>query len=84
MMQKKIHVYLMPGMAANSSIFKNIKLPGDRFQIHRLEWFVPDKGMSLEAYARKMNTLIEHNDPVLIGVSFGGMLIQEMARHMPV
>jgi len=84
MTQEKIHVYMMPGMAANSSIFKNIKLPEDRFEVHRLEWFVPDKGMSLEAYARKMNTLIGHKDPVLIGVSFGGMLIQEMAKHMPV
>ena len=26
---------------------------------------------------------VEHDNPVLIGVSFGGMLIQEMARQMP-
>ena len=84
MSQKKIHVYLMPGMAANSRIFKNILLPEDRFQIHLLDWFVPEKGMTLEAYARKMNTRITEKDPVLLGVSFGGMLVQEMARQMPV
>jgi pimeloyl-ACP methyl ester carboxylesterase len=81
MSQQKIHVYLMPGMAANSSIFKNIKLPENSFEIHLLEWFVPAKGMSLEAYAKKMNSEIPHEDAVLIGVSFGGMLIQEMAKH---
>jgi len=84
MTTKKIHVYLMPGMAANSSIFKYIELPHDRFETHLLEWFVPSKGMSLEAYAKKMNSYIQHKDPVLIGVSFGGMLVQEMAKHMPV
>ncbi len=84
MTTKKIHVYLMPGMAANSSIFKHIKLPPDRFVTHLLEWFVPSKGMSLEVYAKKMNSYIQHKDPVLIGVSFGGMLVQEMAKHITV
>jgi pimeloyl-ACP methyl ester carboxylesterase len=82
MRPERIHVYLMPGMAANSKIFKNIKLPEDQFCVHLLEWFVPEKGMALEDYARKMNSLVEHEDPVLIGVSFGGMLVQEMARQM--
>ena len=76
----KTHVYLMPGMAANPSIFDGIKLPADRFEVHKLHWFVPDKGMSLETYARKMCTKINHGNPVLIGVSFGGMLVQEMAK----
>jgi pimeloyl-ACP methyl ester carboxylesterase len=84
MTTKKIHVYLMPGMAANSSIFKHIDLPKDRFETHLLEWFVPSKGMSLEAYAKKMNSFIQQKDPVLIGVSFGGMLVQEMAKHIAV
>ncbi len=80
----KIHVYFMPGMAAGSSIFKNIVLPEAIFVTHLLEWFVPHKNMSLREYAKKMNKKIEHNNPVLIGVSFGGMLVQEMARHIPV
>ncbi len=84
MREQKIHVYMMPGMAANTRIFKNISLPEDRFQVHLLEWFVPEKGMSLPEYACKMNEQVREKDPVLIGVSFGGMLVQEMARHMPV
>ena len=77
-----IHVYFMPGMAANPSIFKNIQLPEATFQQHLLEWFVPSKGMTLEDYAKKMCTKIEHSNVVLIGVSFGGFLVQEMAKHM--
>jgi pimeloyl-ACP methyl ester carboxylesterase len=84
MVRSKIHVYLMPGMAANSTIFKNIHLDEDRFEIHRLEWFLPKRGMTLGEYAEAMCDHIRHEDPVLIGVSFGGILVQEMARIIPV
>ena len=78
----KIHVYFMPGMAANSSIFKNIQLPSEQFETHRLEWFVPKRGMTLEEYAKQMCAEIRHPYPVLLGVSFGGILVQEMARYI--
>lgn len=84
MSQSKVPVYLMPGMAANSTIFKNIQLPDDQFEIHRLEWFVPDKGMTLSEYAMAMCADIKHDNPVLVGVSFGGILVQEIARHLNV
>ncbi len=79
----KIHVYFMPGMAANPSIFKNIELPKDRFEQHLLEWFVPDRGMDLSSYAKKMCKKISHENVVLVGVSFGGILVQEMAKIIP-
>lgn len=84
MLNDKTHLYLMPGMAANPSIFRHIKLPEDQFEKHLLEWFVPDKGMSLADYALKMSTKIKHKNVVLLGVSFGGMLVQEMAKHVSV
>ncbi|MBC7000770.1 alpha/beta hydrolase [Cytophaga sp. FL35] len=84
MIDEITHIYCVPGMAANPSIFKNISLPSEKFKLHLLEWFVPNKNMSLEAYAKKMNEQIIHQNPVLLGVSFGGMLVQEMARFQPV
>ena len=80
----KIPVYLMPGMAASSAIFKNIDLPKDRFEIHLLEWFVPEYGITFEAYAAEMCEQIKHERPVLIGVSLGGLLVQEMAKLIEV
>lgn len=79
---EKIHVYLMPGMAASSAIFDKIHLPEDTFETHLLEWFIPEKGMDLNDYAVAMCQKIHHADPVLIGVSFGGFLVQEMAAHL--
>ncbi len=38
----------MPGMAARSAIFKNIEFPKDRFEIHLLEWFVPNRELLLK------------------------------------
>jgi len=80
----KTHVYFMPGMAASPKIFERIKLPEDTFEIHLLEWFLPETKESLEHYAQRMNDQIKHEDVVLIGVSFGGILVQEMARLKPV
>jgi len=73
----------MPGMAANPSIFQNLRFAEEQFETHSLEWFVPEKGMSLEAYAKAMNKHIKHENPVLLGVSFGGFLVQEMAKYIP-
>lgn len=84
MVNDKTHLYFMPGMAANSSIFRKIQLPKDQFEQHLLEWFVPDKNMSLSDYALKMSEQIKHENAVLLGVSFGGMLVQEMAKHKSV
>jgi pimeloyl-ACP methyl ester carboxylesterase len=40
--------------------------------------------MALSEYAKAMGEQVVHENPVLIGVSFGGMLVQEMAKHIPV
>lgn len=82
MSQDKIHVYLMPGMAASPLIFERIKLPLDKFQIHLLEWFIPIEDESISDYALRMCAFIKHNNSVLLGVSFGGVLVQEMSKHI--
>ena len=82
--KRKIQVYLMPGLAASSSIFDYIELPSEKFEQHLLEWFMPHENMSLADYAFEMNKKVLHPNPVLIGVSFGGILVQEMAKQMPV
>lgn len=81
MNQEIIPVYLMPGMAANPIIFENIKLPEDQFEIHWLDWLMPEKMESLASYAKRMNDRILHDNAVLLGVSFGGILVQEMKKH---
>ena len=72
----------MPGLAASSSIFERIELPKDTFEMHLLEWFLPNKNETLESYAKRMAEKVKHDNAVLIGVSFGGVLVQEMAQFL--
>lgn len=79
-----IHVYLMPGMAANPIIFEHIKLPENQFKIHWLEWVIPFENESISDYALRMTKFIKYDNVVLLGVSFGGVLVQEMSKHIKV
>ena len=81
---KITHVYLMPGMAADSAIFEHVFLPEDRFKVHLLEWEMPEPEESLEEYAKRMIKHIQHEEIALIGVSFGGVIVQEMAKFLDV
>jgi pimeloyl-ACP methyl ester carboxylesterase len=82
MIMSKIPVYFMPGLAASTAIFERIALPLDKFEMIPLEWEIPLDNESLTAYAQRITKKIEHENPVLIGVSFGGILVQEMAKHI--
>ena len=79
---EKIHVYFMPGLAASSLIFERIELPKNQFEIHLLDWELPLLNETLPAYAERMSKLVTHPNPILIGVSFGGVLVQEMAKFL--
>ncbi|MDD2822375.1 MAG: alpha/beta hydrolase [Flavobacterium sp.] len=78
----KIPIYLMPGLAASAAIFERIALPEVTFEIVLLEWEIPLDQETLPDYAKRMTGKIKHPNPVLIGVSFGGILVQEMAAFV--
>jgi pimeloyl-ACP methyl ester carboxylesterase len=80
----KIPVYFMPGLAASSAIFERISMQEDQFECYFLEWILPLANESLSAYAKRMADSIVHQNPVLVGVSFGGILVQEMEKHIKV
>lgn len=74
----------MPGMAASSSIFEHIELPKDKYRMHLLEWLPPEHQESLESYTKRVGEKIVHENPVLIGVSFGGVIVQELRKFLKV
>ena len=78
----KIPVYFMPGLGASPAIFERIKLDESVFEMCLLEWEIPHPNESLSDYALRITKNIKHENPVLIGVSFGGILVQEMAKHI--
>jgi len=70
----------MPGLAASSAIFERISLPSTEFEMVLLEWEIPLDNETLANYAKRIAGKIKHKNPVLIGVSFGGILVQEMSK----
>jgi len=82
MMNLKTHIYLVPGLAAGKEIFRNLDFPSDLFEIHVLEWLIPEKNEIIANYAARMATRITERNAVLIGVSFGGVVVQEMAAFV--
>ena len=71
----------MPGMAASSRIFEYIRLP-ECYSVHKLDWIIPKRKETLEFYAKRICKKITEPNPILIGVSFGGILIQEVSKHI--
>jgi len=83
-MKTKSHIYFVPGLAAGSNIFENIQIPNEHIEVHHLNWLVPlSLNESIHDYAVRMCEKITHENPVLIGVSFGGVMVQEMSKIIP-
>ena len=82
-MNKKTHVYFVPGLAANTKIFEHIKLNEALFETHLLDWNIPTAtSESIENYAARMCEKITDENVILVGVSFGGIMVQEMSKHI--
>ncbi|WP_372793200.1 alpha/beta hydrolase [Lutibacter sp.] len=83
MENSKTHIYFIPGLAASSKIFEYLEFPEDKFELHFIEWLMPlSKKESLCDYTKRMAHLITEKNPVLVGVSYGGIIVQEMSKHL--
>ena len=68
-------------MAANSKIFERLRLDETLFDVHLLDWIQPlSVHESIESYTQRYAALIKHKNPVIIGVSFGGVIAQELTK----
>lgn len=77
-----IKVYFISGMCYNCSVFDNLKLPKGFKKVY-IEWYVPREDETLNEYAHEMAEKIDTSRPfVLVGYSFGAVVIQEMNRFL--
>lgn len=75
-------IYLFSGLGADYRAFQNLSLPGYE-QVH-IRWLAPVRRETMGRYAARIREQITTRDPVLIGLSFGGMMAVEVAKQMPV
>ena len=73
-------LYAIPGLGTDTRIFSRLQY------IHPigLEWLEPNPFEDISSYAFRMSEYIRHPNPILIGVSFGGVIAQEIARWIPI
>ncbi|MGN6248777.1 MAG: alpha/beta hydrolase [Ginsengibacter sp.] len=76
------HIYCISGFGADEKVFGKIDFAGN--DVHFIQWKIPEKKESIESYAARMASEIVHPNPVLIGLSFGGMMSIEIAKLRPV
>ena len=75
---------MMPGLAASSKVFENIKLDDKKYSLHRIDWIQPKKNESIKTYCVRLSKKIKHKNPILLGVSFGGIIAQELDKIIKV
>jgi len=76
------HIYCISGFGADEKLFSKFQFP--QHEIHFIKWIIPEKNESIEAYAKKLISQIHHDNPILIGLSFGGMMCIEIAGQIKI
>ena len=75
-------VYFISGLGADERAFGQLELPG--VEPVYLNWIPPLQKESMESYAGRMAEKITEPDPIIIGLSFGGMIAIEIAKQIRV
>ena len=72
-------LYFLSGLGSDERIFKNLNL--ENCELKYLKWINPHPKESLSSYSKRLFEQIETNDEiVLVGLSFGGIVVQELAK----
>lgn len=83
-MSEKNVVYLISGIGADERAFKYLNI--NCSEIINIQWIKCTGFDSLEAYAKALSEQIrmdQTREIILIGVSFGGIIAQEIAKRVP-
>lgn len=76
---KKLNVYFLSGLGADSRVFSKLKLD-PRLNVKHIKWIRPRRRESLQHYAFRLKAQIDTTQPFqLVGLSFGGVMASELA-----
>lgn len=75
-------IYFVSGLGADDRLFHLLKLEG--YRPVYIRWLRPERGESIADYARRLTAQISSPEPILVGLSFGGMIAVEIAKQISV
>jgi pimeloyl-ACP methyl ester carboxylesterase len=73
-------IYVFSGLGANEKVFQRI-----HFEVYKpifIKWVIPNNRETIEQYALRLTKQITTPKPILIGLSFGGIMAIEVAKHI--
>ncbi len=71
-------IYIFSGLGADERVFTKLDFSG--FDVTFIHWITPFANEAIENYALRLTEQIKTNRPILIGLSFGGMMATEVAK----
>jgi pimeloyl-ACP methyl ester carboxylesterase len=74
-------IYCITGLGADHRFFGKLRITG--YDLIPVPWVKADDADTLPTYAMKMYKAIQEPAPVIIGLSFGGMLATEIKKQVP-
>lgn len=77
-MTKKL--YIFSGLGADERVFQYLDFSG--FSVTYIKWISPIKNETIEDYALRLIDQITTSKPILIGLSFGGIMAVEIAKQI--
>jgi len=75
-------IYCISGLGSDEKIFARIRVDG--YELVHIPWLIPEKNEPIDIYAKRMSKNITSEQPVLMGLSFGGMMCVEISKILPV
>lgn len=75
-------LFLLSGLGADKRVFDFLDLSD--YTVHHVQWITPVPRESMGGYAQRLLPQITEEKPILIGVSFGGMIALEIGKLMSV
>lgn len=76
------NIYCISGLGADERAFERLSITGCSLQC--LKWIAPLSNENLSSYVERMSEQIGEDSPIIIGLSFGGMIVIEMAKQISI
>lgn len=73
-------IYIFSGLGVDRRVFGNIDFSG--LDVEFIDWTEPLKNESLANYSKRISEKITEENPILIGLSFGGIVVVEISKFL--
>lgn len=71
-------IYLLSGLGADFRVLQDLDFSG--YNANFIEWIQPLENELIESYAKRLIEQIKTKNPIIIGLSFGGMMAVEIGK----